>query len=96
MEINRRSHIESSYCIISFQNEKNVTGRMLKLKEVSVEADGNIFPLKLTYSENSTSENKTNKLSIKFNDKEFADGNEINAYMNIFPTGDIKKQDSCF
>lgn len=75
---------------------KNVTGRMLKLKEVSVEADENIFPLKLTYSENSTSENKTNKLSIKFNDKEFADGNEINAYMNIFPTGDIKNKTLAF
>lgn len=75
---------------------KNATGRLLKLKNISVEASEDIFPLKLTYAQSSTSDNKTNKLTVNLNDKEFADGSETNAYMNIFPTGDIKNKTLTF
>lgn len=75
---------------------KNATGRLLKLKNISVEASEDIFPLKLTYAQSSTSDNKTNKLTVNLNDKEFSDGSETNAYMNIFPTGNINDKTLTF
>lgn len=75
---------------------KNATGRLLKLKNISVEASEDIFPLKLTYTTTPSYENKTNTLTVNFNDKEFADGSETNAYMNIFPTGNINDKTLTF